>query len=100
MNEDPLPNAQTVYQVVVDGKLDERWSGWFGGLAVTVTVASDSSPITRLTASVSDQAALRGILSKLWDLNLSVRSVSRIEPGAAGGEARSACPEGSRSDGL
>ena len=100
MNEDPLPNAQTVYQVVVDGKLDERWSGWFGGLAVTVTVASDGSPVTRLTASVPDQAALRGILSKLWDLNLSVRSVSRIEPGAAGGEARSACPEGSKPDEL
>jgi len=100
MNEDPLPNAQTVYQVVVDGKLDERWSGWFGGLAVTVTIASDGSPVTRLTASVPDQATLRGILSKIWDLNLSVRSVSRIEPDSAGGETRSACPEGSKSDEL
>jgi hypothetical protein len=33
-----------------------------------------------LTGTVADQAKLRGLLSKIWDLNLTVLSVNRIEP--------------------
>ncbi len=42
-------------------------------------IATDSSqglPITVLTGPVVDQAALRGILNRLWDLNLTVISVN------------------------
>ena len=35
--------------------------------------------ITTLTGPVADQAALRGILTKVWDLNLTLISVTRIE---------------------
>jgi hypothetical protein len=36
---------------------------------------------------VTDQAALRGILAKVWDLNLAVLSVTRLqEKGASGNE--------------
>jgi hypothetical protein len=38
-------------------------------------------PITTLTGAVADQAELRGILSKIWDLNLMVISVTQIESG-------------------
>lgn len=31
-----------------------------------------------MTGPVADQAALRGILSKVWDLNLTLLSVTRI----------------------
>jgi hypothetical protein len=32
-----------------------------------------------LTGRVADQAALRGILARIWDLNLNVISVIRVE---------------------
>jgi len=41
--------------------------------------AEDGSPITVLTSPVVDQAALRGLLTKIWDLNLTLVSVTRIE---------------------
>lgn len=69
-----MTDEQAVYQIKVQGKLDEKWSGWFNGM--TVTYECD---ITTLTGVVVDQAALRGILDKIWDLNLSLISVNRIE---------------------
>jgi hypothetical protein len=63
----------TVYQIKMQGRLDESWSGWFDGMAVT----SDGDTTT-LTGRVADQSALRGILTKLWDLNLALISVHRI----------------------
>ena len=70
---------QEVYQIKVQGKIDESWSEWLNGVAITSEVGSNSSPITTLTATVSDQAALRGILSRIWDLNLALISVVLIE---------------------
>ncbi len=70
---------QAVYQIKVQGKLDEKWSDWFGGMTVTVQSESNDAPITTLTGAVADQAALRGILTKIWDLNLTLISVSRME---------------------
>ena len=70
------PDEKEVYQIKVQGKLDERWSEWFSGL--TITVESESPPVTKLTG-VIDQSALRGILTKIWDLNLALISVTPIE---------------------
>jgi RNA binding exosome subunit len=38
---------------------------------------TDGNPITVLTGRLPDQAALRGILTRLWDLNLTLISVTR-----------------------
>jgi hypothetical protein len=62
------------YQIKMWGRLDEKWSDWFNGM----TLAFENS-ITTLTGTVADQAKLRGMLSKIWDLNMTVISVSRIE---------------------
>lgn len=66
----------TIYQVKVRGMLDSRWSEWFNEMAVEIE--SEDPPITRLTGPVNDQARLRGIVSKLWDLNLTVISVTTL----------------------
>ena len=68
---------RTVYQIRVQGMLGEDWSGWFNGLAITLE--SENPPVTALTGKVVDQAGLRGILNKLWDLNLELISVLRVE---------------------
>jgi hypothetical protein len=64
-----------VYQIRVQGELDERWAAWFDGL--TVTAASDETVITGL---VADQPALHGLLIKVRDLGLRLISVNCIEP--------------------
>jgi hypothetical protein len=74
MNDDQ--DAQhKVYQIKVQGRLDESWSGWFNSMAIT-----SEGDSTTLTGAVVDQAALRGTLSRLWDLNLALISVNLIEP--------------------
>lgn len=64
----------SVYQIKMQGKLDESWSGWFNGMAIAF-----DSDTTTLTGAVADQSALRGILTKLWDLNLALISVAQID---------------------
>ena len=67
---DQLPR----YQIKVRGRLDEKWSDWFNGMTITF-----EDGITTLTGAVADQPKLRGILSKIWDLNLKLVSVTRLE---------------------
>lgn len=62
-------------QITVFGKVDPSWSEWFGNLKITTSEDKDGFPITRFSGALPDQGALRGILNKLWDLNLSLRSV-------------------------
>lgn len=68
-----------VYQIKVRGRLHERWAGWLHDMTIAVEKARDGSSVTTLTGAVADQARLRGILSKLWDLNMKVVSVRQIE---------------------
>ena len=80
MTEKGKADESAVYQIKVEGTLDERWSDWFSGLAVAAEDAGEGAPVTTLTG-LMDQAALRGILNKVWDLNLTLVSVVPIEGG-------------------
>jgi hypothetical protein len=71
------------YRIQIEGQLDEDWSAWFDGLAIAV-----EGNVSTLTAADLDQAALRGILCRLWDLNLVLISVIPLEAGpSVGSEA-------------
>jgi hypothetical protein len=72
---------QATYRIRVRGQLDDTWSQWFDDMTVAPESASDGARITVLTGSVADQPKLRGILARMWDLNLTVLSVERIAPG-------------------
>jgi hypothetical protein len=48
-------------------------------MSITIEQGSDGRQVTTLTGTIVDQAALRGILVKLWDLNLTLISVTRVE---------------------
>jgi len=67
---------ETVYQVMVEGQLDRSWSGWFSGMTI-----SFQDGVSTMTGPITDQSALRGLLSKIWDLNLTLISIVRVEPG-------------------
>lgn len=70
---------QARVQIQIKDWISERWENWFDGITITYKGAQDDSPVTVLTSQAVDQAALRGILTKIWDLNLAVISVNRIE---------------------
>jgi len=75
------PNANLFYyQIIVSGSLHEKWSDWFGGLEIGAGRTADGSQITILKGAIKDQAALRGVLLKLLDLNLVLISVQQIQP--------------------
>jgi hypothetical protein len=67
--------CQPVYQIEVEGILDDSWSEWFSGLSIENWLTRDGATISRLTGTVADQSTLRGILNKIWDLNLDLVSV-------------------------
>ena len=72
---------QDRYQIRVQGWIGERWADWFDGMTMSYERAKDNAPITILTGPVVDQAALRSLLTKIWDLNLTLISVETKQQG-------------------
>lgn len=68
-----------LYTIRIRGQLDESWSDWLGGMLMNIEVMPDGCPITVLTGTITDQAALHGILARLRDLNLVILSVVQQE---------------------
>lgn len=73
MNEKPL-SAVHRYQIVLEGCLDDHWADWFAGLTM-----SHNNNITILTGPITDQAALRGLLNRIWDFNLAIMAIRRLD---------------------
>ncbi|HEX6555400.1 MAG TPA: hypothetical protein VF026_21750 [Ktedonobacteraceae bacterium] len=63
-----------VYEIRVQGRLDQRWSAWFDGL----TISYEGEDITVLRGLLVDEAALHGVLIKVRDLALPLLAVSRV----------------------
>ena len=72
-------HSQIIYEIQVQGELDLSWQTFFNGLVINLGHDVGLSPTTTLISPVTDQAALRGLLCKLWDLNLTVISVRQLE---------------------
>lgn len=66
-------NKSRIYEIRLRGRLDKDWSDWLEGMVI-----SHDDDTTILKGKVLDQAALRGILSSIWDLNRTVISVRQI----------------------
>ena len=47
-------------------------------MKITAEGNQNDGPITIFTGPVSDQAELRGLLVKIWDLNLELLSVQKM----------------------
>lgn len=68
------PGQQVIYEIRIQGWISERWMNWFQG-----QVLRFDEDVTILTIPVADQSALRGILNKIWDLNLTLVSAIWLE---------------------
>lgn len=66
------------YQIKISGQLSENWSDWIENMAIEVECLDDGSPLTTLTSSV-DQAALHGLLRRLYNLGFPLISVNCIQ---------------------
>jgi hypothetical protein len=63
-----------MYQIRVKSHLETEWADWFDGLAIT----NEPNGEATLTGPVTDQAALNGLLNKVFGLNLELISVARV----------------------
>ncbi len=66
--------AGEIHEIKLEGHLNESWADWFDG--IVFTHKSDST--TMLTGKIIDQAALHGLLKKVWDWEMPLISVNRI----------------------
>jgi hypothetical protein len=62
------------FEIHVKGHLDDSWSDWLEGLEVKLLDTGEMI----LFGHIGDQAALMGILNKLYRLNLALLSVSEV----------------------
>jgi len=67
-------DSPVLYEIRLEGHLDEHWSTWFDGMAVTR--ANDGT--TTLRGLLVDQAALHGLLTKVRDLGASLIAVEVV----------------------
>lgn len=66
------------YEIQVKGQLGTGWSDWFDGMAVEAL--EDGG--TLLRGPLADQAALHGVLARVYALNLTLLALRRVEPTA------------------
>lgn len=59
-------------EIKIRGQLSEYWSEWFAGLKLTKL----EEDVCLLSGWLPDQAALHGLLERIWDLNLTLISVT------------------------
>ena len=71
MNPPGKTTEALFYEIVVEGQIDAGWASWFDGLRI------ESLPDGRTSISgcLADQAALRGTLDRIFDLNMQLVSV-------------------------
>jgi hypothetical protein len=75
-----LPQDQpAVYRIEVEGPIGERLSSWFEDMTVSITSRADGKKISTLVGPVADQAALHGLLSRIYTLGFLVITVTRVE---------------------
>jgi hypothetical protein len=73
------PEKSTFYRIVVNGELHESWSDWLGKVDLERKLQGVDSCHTILLSEVPDQAALRGLLNRIWDLNLELISLNKFK---------------------
>ena len=63
------------YRIRVTETLDRQFTDWLGNL----TIIPQANGETLIVGTFPDQSAFRGFLDQLWNLNITVITVERIE---------------------
>ncbi len=67
------------YRIRIQGALDSHWAEYFEDMQIAVETADDGSAITTLTGQLPDQAAVQGVLQKLYNLGFPLIAAEKIE---------------------
>ena len=70
-----------IYRIKVSGHLDRHWISWFDPLEITTEHEVNGRPVTVLIGPVNDSSEMRGLLTKIWDLNMELISLKQIDHG-------------------
>jgi hypothetical protein len=65
----------SAYRILVKETIDQDFIDVYGDL----TIIPQKNGATSLVGKFTDQSALRGFLEQLWNLNITVITVERIE---------------------
>ena len=69
-----------IYRIRVQGKLNEHWASYFEEMQIGFETDLEGNPITRLTGELADQAAVQGVMQKLYNLGFPLISAEKIDP--------------------
>ena len=69
---------EAIYKIVVDGILNENYSGGLRGMQIQVIRKEGKRPFTTLIGEIRDQAALSSVLNSLYDRQFTVISVNML----------------------
>lgn len=64
-----------IYQIIIRGELDGQWSDWFDGFTIMPRPGGETS----LVGTVTDQAALYGVLKRIFELGIPLISVNQVD---------------------
>lgn len=69
---------QATYHIQVPGSIDANWSDWGVEMKIAVDYDEHGFPISTLTGEF-DQAALQGLLRRLYSLGIPLISVNWLD---------------------
>jgi hypothetical protein len=65
-----------IYQLQVQGIISQHWLGYFDEMEISVE-GENGTAVTTLVGQIVDQAALQGMLQKIYTLGLVLLKVER-----------------------
>ncbi len=72
----PQTDEIVIYHITVQGRLSADWADYLGGMTITSAQRNDQ-PITTLSGSLIDQAALIGVINNLYCLSFSILAIDQ-----------------------
>ena len=81
MEQLPKSTKPATYRIRIVGRVNDGWSDFMSNLEQSFD-QENGATITTITGTVTDQAALHGLLERIRDLNLTLISVNTNDPSA------------------
>jgi hypothetical protein len=67
------------YRICVQGRLNGKWADYFEGMQIENGSDTGGYQITYLSGPLADQAALQGVLQKLYNLGFPLILAEKID---------------------
>ncbi len=78
MRQKILLDQPGMYRIRVQVALGTHWMEYFEEMEIKIESTPDGNPVTQLTGCLADQAAVQGVLQKLYNLGFPLISAEYI----------------------